>query len=221
MAGDSGRVKQVLMNLLSNAVKYTPEGFVKPSVAGEKIADNVIRLTIVIEDSGIGIKKEELPQLFSEFARLDTKRNIAIEGTGLGLSIARSLCWAMDGDIVVTSEYGKSSSFTAIIIQAVNDWQPMGDIARVSKAHTGTQRITFTAPDAEVLVVDDLPSNLLVAEGLLAPYKMRVFTCLNGREAVELIKQRSFDLVFMDHILKMILMIFLANPLKCSYWMPC
>ena len=76
-----------------------------------------------------------------------------------------------------------------------------GDVAPIPSTQAGTQRVTFVAPEAEVLLVDDFPSNLLVAEGLLVPYKMRIFTCLNGLEALELVQARSFDLVLMDHMM--------------------
>ena len=201
MIGDAARVKQVLLNLLGNAVKYTEKGFIKFSASGKRTAENAILLTFTIEDSGIGIKQEELPKLFEDFARIDEKRSSAIEGTGLGLPIARSLCRAMKGDITVASEYGSGSTFTATLIQTLDDWKPMGDISVAPATRTGTQRINFNAPESEVLVVDDSPVNLLVAEGLLAPYKVRIFTCLNGREAVEMIQARSFDLVFMDHMM--------------------
>jgi signal transduction histidine kinase/CheY-like chemotaxis protein len=201
MIGDAGRVKQVLLNLLSNAVKYTNEGFIRFSAAGEQLTENMVRLTFTVEDSGIGIKPEDMPQLFNDFTRLDEKRHSAIEGTGLGLPIVRSLCQAMDGDIAVMSEYGHGSVFSAVLVQGVVDWKPMGDLGAASAARVETQRVAFTAPEAEVLVVDDFPSNLMVAEGLLAPYTMRVFTGLNGREAVELVKARSFDLVLMDHMM--------------------
>ena len=201
LVGDVGRVKQVLLNLLSNAVKYTEKGFIKFSVAGARTEEHTIRLTLTIEDSGIGIKPEDMPKLFGDFSRIDEKRNSSIEGTGLGLSITRSLCQLMGGDITAASQYGKGSAFTATLIQTVHDWKPMGDIAATSAHPIETQSASFTAPDAEVLVVDDFQINLMVAEGLLESYKMRVLTCLNGREAVELVKARPFDLVFMDHMM--------------------
>ncbi|MDR2669871.1 MAG: transporter substrate-binding domain-containing protein [Desulfovibrio sp.] len=201
MIGDAGRIKQILLNLLSNAVKYTKKGFIKFSVSGELQAEDRIRLTFTVEDSGIGIKDEDLPKLFGEFMRVDEKRNSRIEGTGLGLVIARNLCRAMGGDITVQSEYGKGSVFTAALEQIVVDGAPMGDMADTAAVRAETQRVAFTAPEASVLVVDDFPSNLMVAEGLLAPYRMRVSTCLNGREAVELLRVRSFDLVLMDHMM--------------------
>ena len=202
LIGDAVRVKQVLLNLLGNAVKYTDTGQVRLSIhASKEEAAGVVRLTFVVEDSGIGIKPEDMPKLFSDFSRIDEKRNSAIEGTGLGLSISRNLCKLMEGDIGASSEYGKGSVFTATMVQTVADWAPMGDVTAVSAAQTAAQRASFIAPEAEVLVVDDIPNNLLVAEGLLRPYKMRVFTCLSGREAIELVKARSFDLVLMDHMM--------------------
>ncbi|MDR1612559.1 MAG: response regulator [Planctomycetota bacterium] len=201
MVGDAGRIRQILLNLLSNAVKYTKEGFIKFSASGEPLAEDGIRLTFAVEDSGIGIRDGDLAKLFGEFMRIDEKRNSGIEGTGLGLVISRSLCRAMGGAIAVRSEYGKGSVFTATLVQTVADRKPMGDIADTAATHTEVQHATFTAPEAEVLVVDDFPSNLLVAEGLLMPYRMRVFTCANGFKAVALARKRSFDLVLMDHMM--------------------
>jgi signal transduction histidine kinase/DNA-binding NarL/FixJ family response regulator/HPt (histidine-containing phosphotransfer) domain-containing protein len=201
MAGDSERIKQILLNLLSNAVKYTPQGFVKFFAFGERIAEDSIRLAFAVGDSGIGIKEEDIPKLFGEFMRIDEKRNSAVEGTGLGLVITRSLCQAMGGEVSVASQYGKGSVFTATVIQKVIDWKPMGGFADPAAAREEKQDISFIAPEAAVLLVDDFPSNLLVAEGLLLPYRLRVFTCLNGRAAVEAVRARSFDLVFMDHMM--------------------
>jgi signal transduction histidine kinase/CheY-like chemotaxis protein len=201
MIGDEGRIRQILLNLLSNAVKYTKKGFIRFSASGEPLAEDTIRLTFTVEDSGIGIRREDMPKLFGEFMRIDEKRNINIEGTGLGLVIARSLCRAMGGDITAQSECGKGSVFTATLVQTVAGWKPMGDMSEISTEMVETQCVTFTAPEAEVLVVDDFSSNLLVAEGLLMPYRMRVFTCLNGHEAVALVRERPFDLVLMDHMM--------------------
>jgi signal transduction histidine kinase/CheY-like chemotaxis protein len=201
MVGDAGRIRQILLNLLSNAVKYTDAGFVKLSAYATPCAGDKVRLTFVVEDSGIGILQEDMPKLFREFMRIGEKRRSGTEGTGLGLSIARSLCRAMGGDITVRSEYGKGSVFTAELTQAVHDRQPMGAVTRAAAKHAERQRAGFIAPEAELLVVDDLPANLLVAEGLLAPYRVRITTCANGREAVDLVRARPFDLVLMDHMM--------------------
>jgi PAS domain S-box-containing protein len=201
LTGDAGRIRQILLNLLSNAVKYTKKGFIKFSASVEALSGDTARLTFVVEDSGSGIKRDDMPRLFEKFSRLDEKRNIHVEGAGLGLVISRNLCQAMGGDITVRSEYGKGSTFTATLLQSVADWKPVGDITAVFAPRVEAQRITFTAPDADVLIVDDFSNNLLVAEGLLVPYKMRVSTCLSGREAVELARKRPFDLILMDHMM--------------------
>jgi signal transduction histidine kinase/HPt (histidine-containing phosphotransfer) domain-containing protein len=226
MIGDAGRIRQILLNLLSNAVKYTKEGFVGLSVSCESVgesarsdaegdsslsntvcgacrtpAEDAVRLTFVVKDSGIGIRRKDMAELFGEFTRIDEKRNIGIEGTGLGLVIARSLCRAMGGDITARSDYGVGSVFTAVLIQTAADRAPMGDVTGRADKRTGTQRASFIAPEAEVLVVDDLPGNLLVVRGLLNPYRVRVTVCANGRAAVELIRRRPFDLVLMDHMM--------------------
>ncbi|MDR1471197.1 MAG: response regulator [Synergistaceae bacterium] len=201
MEGDVGRIRQVLLNLLSNAVKYTKKGFISFSASGEAVSGDTVRLTFAVEDSGVGIKEDDIPKLFGKFSRIDEKRHIDIEGAGLGLIISRNLCRAMGGDITVRSEYGKGSVFTATLTQTAADWRPMGDISAVSVSRSEKQCVTFTAPEADVLIVDDFHSNLLVAKGLLAPYKMRVTTCQSGHEAVELIRRRPFDLVLMDHMM--------------------
>jgi signal transduction histidine kinase/CheY-like chemotaxis protein len=201
LRGDMSRVRQVLLNLLSNAVKYTHEGSVTFTVSGTRLAEERILLSFVVADTGIGIRPEDMDKLFGSFSRVDSYKKYGIEGTGLGLVIARSLCRAMGGDVTVKSEHGKGSVFTATLVQAVSDWQPMGIMADIAVAGEEKPSVTFTAPEAQVLVVDDFPSNLLVAEGLLAPYRIRIFTCLNGREAVDLVRKCSFDLVLMDHMM--------------------
>ncbi|MDR1776927.1 MAG: transporter substrate-binding domain-containing protein [Desulfovibrio sp.] len=201
MTGDSARIRQILVNLLSNAEKYTEQGFIKFSVSGKREGEDSIRLTFSVEDSGIGIKKENMARLFESFARFDERRNRDIEGSGLGLSITRSLCQAMGGELLVTSEYEKGSLFTAVLPQTVTDWSPMGELSQKMQMRQKAQQISFIAPEADVLLVDDLPSNLLVAEGLLSPYRMRLCTCLNGREAVEIVREHAFDLVLMDHMM--------------------
>jgi PAS domain S-box-containing protein len=201
MTGDVGRIRQILLNLLSNAVKYTEKGFVKFSASGEVLSENSIRLTFIIKDSGVGIKDEDFPKLFEKFLRLDEKKNKNIVGTGLGLIISRNLCKAMGGDITVQSEYGKGSIFTASIIQSVSDWRPLGNISDYSERRTEEFHVTFTAPEASVLIVDDFPSNLLVARGALTPYQMKLFTCESGYEALKLVQEHQFDLVLMDHMM--------------------
>jgi len=192
--GDEARIRQVLLNILGNAVKYTKEGFISFSVNGE-IIESTVHLTIEIADSGIGIKPEDLKKLFGEFVRMDMESKKGIEGTGLGLAIAKNLLTAMGGDISVKSEYGKGSTFTIKLPQKISANELFDSIKNDSIT------IKFNAPNAKVLVVDDIDANLKVAKGLMQPYKMQVDLCTSGAEAIEKIKANGYDLVFIDHMM--------------------
>jgi PAS domain S-box-containing protein len=316
--GDEVRIRQILLNLLSNAVKYTKEGFVKLAVRGELLGDNRCSFTFRVQDTGIGIKPENVKDLFGNFTQFDKTANKGIEGTGLGLAIARNLARLMGGDIEVQSEHGVGSVFTAKLTQRFDEYESFskveepgrkrllvyepretfrqvlaealaglgvtdvnlvnnpvsfneaaseggynyvfapnsfyvearhvldrfGDGGGASKAKLvlmaesgdmiGQENITtlfmpvyslplanilndvdlrqtyqrqsatsvrFVAPEAKVLVVDDIVTNLKVAAGLLAPYKVKVDVCESGAEAIDLIKKNAYDLVFMDHMM--------------------
>jgi signal transduction histidine kinase len=201
LVGDEMRVRQVLLNLLSNAVKYTKQGFIKFSASCEPVTPETARLTFTVTDSGIGIKRENLPYLFGDFVRIDHKYTKAIEGTGLGLAIARSLCRAMNGDIRVESGYGVGSTFTATLTQGIADAAPMGPLSNRINGNSPARDIRFTAPDFRVLIVDDLETNLSVAEGLLAPYRMKITACRSGEDALARIEADAYDLVLMDHMM--------------------
>ncbi|MDL2301655.1 response regulator [Lachnospiraceae bacterium OttesenSCG-928-D06] len=312
MIGDEVRVRQLLLNVLSNAVKYTNEGHVSISITGKKQEDNRIQLVMEIQDTGIGIRAEDIDKLFGDFAQVDRKRNNNVEGTGLGLAITQNLCRSMGGDITVSSVYGEGSIFTATIWQRYEEYVPFAVVneARLknillyegrgayaeSIAHTLTdlevphtlvtthsaflqelrdrnythvfvssflydsvkrmvdrldyngvmvvlgeygdnvgntnvnfvampahaisvanvlngidnnvsyhesdaESVRFIAPEARVLVVDDITTNLRVAEGLLAPFQMVVDCAHNGYEAIDMVQLNRYDIVFMDHMM--------------------
>jgi signal transduction histidine kinase/CheY-like chemotaxis protein/HPt (histidine-containing phosphotransfer) domain-containing protein len=308
LIGDDVRVRQVVSNLLTNAVKYTAKGFISLNVRTGKREDNSIELIFEVKDSGMGIKKENIGQLFLEFARFGKAQSI--EGTGLGLAIALSYCRLMGGDISVESEYGLGSAFTASVIQAFEDSRksaqvekpedkkviifephakhlqamisgmtslgieptismnlmdfmedledgdynyafisskyaiecieafrterpyiqfvvmiPIGDMSafkdvssilmpaysisianvlngvRKTGADSNRSGRHFSAPSARALVVDDFPTNLKVAKEVIAHFGLTVDTCLSGREAISLVKENIYDIVFMDHMM--------------------
>ena len=319
LIGDEVRLRQILLNLLSNATKYSEKGHIGLSVTIQKRDDKQVWLKIAVTDTGKGIKPKDQAKLFSEFVQVDTKKNRGIEGTGLGLAITKRLCTAMGGDITAESEYGKGSTFTAIIPQAIESEDPFAlviepekkkvlvyegrsvyaeavcwslknmkipytmvtnfedfsealyweewfyifsgyglyekirplldtafgggkkpplalmvewgteayipgvrfvslpvqslSIANIlngmadSKGYNDSSEIIrYAFPDARLLVVDDIATNLKVAEGLLAPYRATVDTSLSGMHAIEMIKQaasqkRGYDIVFMDHMM--------------------
>ncbi|MDR1367602.1 MAG: response regulator, partial [Candidatus Accumulibacter sp.] len=311
--GDEVRVRQIITNLLTNAVKYTTEGFVLFSVSAlEQGGGEYVHLSISIQDSGIGIKDEDMDKLFASFVQVDKIKNKGTEGSGLGLVIAKSLCEAMGGEISFESEYGKGSTFFVRIPQKVVDARWIAQVRKADETRVllyevkdlygenvvdslerlgvtvkwvtmqsefyealehddpyshvfvfhamlesagktlermnypaklisivdyGTQvanqkvytiprpvqsislasvlndeeaigriegadyHMHFIAPDAHILIVDDIATNLMVAQGLLMPYRMRVDTCQSGREAIRLVQENSYDLVFMDHMM--------------------
>ncbi len=202
--GDSMRIEQVMINLLNNAVKYTPSGYIKLSVKKENIEKNKIALLIDVEDSGIGIKEEDVSKLFKSFQRLDLAQNRNIEGTGLGLAITNKLVEQMGGEIKLRSQYGKGSVFSVRLPQVVEDDSPMGDFKEryeQSKKNLTEEKETFVVPNAEILVVDDNMMNLRVAENLLKRSQARVTTCNSGMACLELMKKKKFHLIFLDHMM--------------------
>ncbi len=313
LMGDINRLKQVIINLANNAVKFTRKGQVVLKVGFRKILKDEIRLEISVQDTGIGIKEEDMKRLFEAFQQLDSKRNRNIEGTGLGLAISNRIVSLMGGEIWVESEYEKGSTFSFWIPQKIFDEKPsivvkekeniaaaglvangflrthiekdMGylgipyfslesedDLAIIAeknipyffvgqgmfsskveefvKAHpeintilmidfrntvkldinnlmvvkkpvyvlniasilngedvntgfgcSGSDNFDFIAPEAEVLIVDDNAINLTVAEGLLEPLRMKISTATSGKEAVEMISEKMYDLIFMDHMM--------------------
>ena len=190
--GDETRIRQIILNLLGNAVKFTSKGFVSLSVRGIKLSADTIRLTIKVVDSGKGIKEGDIARLFRDFEQLSQVANKDIEGTGLGLAITQSLVEAMGGHITVESEYGKGSTFTVTLLQKVSHKETFD---------AGKDALTFKAPSAKVLVVDDTPINLVVAKRLLALCEIQVHTCTSGEAAVAAVQAEEYDLVFMDHMM--------------------
>ena len=310
--GDNIRIKQVLLNLANNAVKFTSQGKVVIRMESDKTKPDEVALHLCVEDTGIGIKPEDVDKLFQSFQQVDSKRNRNIEGTGLGLAISKNLLTLMDGTIWVESEYEKGSRFSCVLPQRILDDTPsigvknpasavvaglisnpyvkeslcydaarlgVNDIRMLSvKELTAFQsdkkvflfierpmfsgaveeyvrnhpdvtavlligfedsaeydipnllvlkkplyalniamilngeeksfddkgadkEFDFIAPDAKILIVDDSPVNLTVAEGLLEPLKMQVDTVTGGREAIDQISKEHYDIVFMDHMM--------------------
>jgi signal transduction histidine kinase len=201
LIGDSVRVRQILLNILSNAVKYTERGFVKFSASFEKVGDKEVKIIFEVKDTGIGIKENNMDKLFGNFVRFEEGRLGSIEGTGLGLAITRGLCNAMGGEIKAVSEYGKGSLFTVIIIQGCEDFSPANITNENRFAEKNESEARFAAPEAAILAVDDVAANLKIIKGLLAPYKLKVDTCGGGFEALRMLKEKTYDFVFMDHMM--------------------
>ncbi len=314
LMGDSIRIRQIIINLANNAVKFTREGYVHLSIGYETKSDREIMLKVFVEDTGIGIKKEDIGKLFQSFQQLDSKRNRNVEGTGLGLAISKQLVTLMNGHIWVESEYEKGSRFSFEIPQFVINSQPsietekgekktaglfcnhlhmrehmrkmlaqlnveclivekredlkqleernaefffieledsiyasitndymtshpgmtgvwitefhekvkpyqenviavskplcIMDLAKIlahedlyGKGEDTEENFEFIAPDAEILIVDDNEPNLMVAEGILAPLQMKIDKASGGKQAIEMVGKKHYDLIFMDHMM--------------------
>ncbi len=199
--GDEMRIRQIVLNLLNNAVKYTDEGRVSFTVRGVFSSDHSVRLVFDITDTGRGIKKEDQDELFKIFRRLDMQNNRTIEGTGLGLAIAHNLISLMDGNLQMTSEYGKGSSFVAVIPQQAVDLKPIGDFRMRHNEGEGRSRYheKFIAPTAHILIVDDTPMNLTVIKSLLKKTRIHIDTALSGKECLELCAVTPYDIIFLDY----------------------
>ncbi|MCL2200200.1 MAG: response regulator [Defluviitaleaceae bacterium] len=190
--GDVVKVRQIFINVLNNAAKYTHSGRITMELTWSNYAEGHIMLTAKIKDTGIGIKQEDLEHLFEGFFTVNAGRHRDVEGTGLGLTITKNLLELMDGSIEVASEFGKGSEFMIRLPQ---------------KLYQGTDEdcdqpiLLFTAPMANILIVDDIEINLMVCEELLKQYKVKVHTCPSGEDAVEAVKNHDYDLVLMDYMM--------------------
>lgn len=194
--GDNVRIKQVVLNILTNAIKYTKEGYVDFRVS-TVIKDNVCRMIFSVEDSGIGIKEESIPKLFSKFDRLGVEKEMTIEGTGLGLAITKRLVDLMGGKIVVQSVYGKGSKFTISVDQRVIAFKkPEVKEAKVSQSKA------VSAQGCKCLIVDDNELNIKVASTLLKKYGFIIDSATNALECISKInKNNDYDIVFLDDMM--------------------
>ena len=216
--GDVMHLKQILMNLLTNAVKYTEKGTITLSVSicdhGKgKEDDRFAGLLFSVKDTGRGIRKADQKLLFKAFKRFDEKKNNGIEGTGLGLSITSNLLMLMGSALQVESEYGKGSDFFFELRQEHDGEERMGDffekdIYTLQKEANSRETFQvekyqagFTAPEAEVLLVDDNKMNLYVFQKLLKSTEIQPDTAVNGKEAIQRIKEKSYDIILMDHLM--------------------
>ncbi len=214
--GDDMRIKQILLNIMNNAVKYTNEGSITLSVDYDNnetvdtggyisldsfnTSENYVNLKVSVADTGIGIKKEELEKLFAPFERIEESKNRSVEGTGLGMTIVKRLLSMMNSSLAVESEYGKGSTFSFSIKQSVINWKPVGTLVDDTQyTDAKPYRESFHAPTARILIVDDVKLNLIVISALLKPLQIQVDTAMSGREALDLVQKKLYDIIFLDH----------------------
>lgn len=205
--GDEVRLRQIVINFLTNALKYTEQGTVTLVVDGRPGDSSASRdnwdLKISVRDTGIGLREEDLPHLFDAFARMDTMKNRNIEGTGLGLALSNNLAKLMGGSIDVESVYGEGTTFILNVPQQARGRETIGEF-RTENARTrisAPRRTRLYAPDARILVVDDVAVNLKVFTSLLKNSGLTIDTAESGEECLSRVREWTYDIIFLDHMM--------------------
>lgn len=198
--GDEVRIKQILINILTNAIKYTKEGSIVTRLKLVSASEENTVISFEVEDTGIGIKEEDIPKLTLAFERIEENKNRTIEGTGLGMSITVKLLKMMNSSLNVFSVYGKGSRFTFNLKQRIINKKPIGSFdAEKHFTHKHSYHQLFTAPDTRVLLVDDTAMNLTVIVGLLRETRIQIDTAQSGYEGYEMFLENNYHLIMLDH----------------------
>lgn len=200
---DRNRLKQILKNLISNALKFTDRGFIKIRV--EKLTEPAGHIKISVQDSGIGIKQEDLEKIFQAFHQIKANPEKLYKGTGLGLTISRELASRLNGIISVESEFGKGSTFSLIVPENISVRQPdeqtekNGDQEDTQRENGQAELNTKKASIKKILVVDDDERNIFALSRVLESFGYNYLTVGNGQEALNVLKNdESINLVLMD-----------------------
>ncbi len=204
LMGDEIHIRQVISNLLSNAVKFTDKGRVTLHLGWKQLEGDAIEIDVIVKDTGIGIKEQDLPKLFGAFQRMDSKVKSTGRRTGLGLAITKRLVEMMGGELEVQSVYGKGSAFAFKLVQQVVDRAPLGDFEQQYKESLRSRenyQQKFIAPLGRILIVDDNAMNLAVAQGLLKQTRLQIDVAGSGEECLELIKRKTYHLICLDHMM--------------------
>ncbi len=195
--GDHSNIRKIITNLLTNAAKYTDKGHVDFNVSCIN-KDNISKLIISVEDTGRGIKVEQIDKLFTKFNRLDEDRNTTAEGTGLGLAITKNLTELMGGQITVQSVYGSGSKFTVIIDQEIRKGETLENKTDIKDEKINTE----TMSNKKILLVDDNMMNIKIAKKLLEEYKCEIIAVSSGEECISRINNgEQYDVVLLDDMM--------------------
>jgi len=197
LLGDPLRIEQILLNLVGNAIKFTPAGRVEVRVGLHARKEGRVCLNIEVEDTGVGMRQEDLERLFKPFSQADATMSRKFGGTGLGLAISRQLAELMEGDISVSSREGTGTKFSVRI------WLGLGDVTNLPEVEPAGSKdaLPTSYQKTQVLVVDDQPLNREIVEALLASVGIAPRTAANGQEALDILGEagpHAFNLVLMD-----------------------
>lgn len=201
LTGDAKRIKQCTLNLLSNAIKYTESGEVILRINVEPDDASHVILNVSVKDTGIGIKPGDIEKLSIPFERVDQSRNHNIEGTGLGLNIVRNLLELMGSSLKIESTYGEGSEFSFSVKQEIKKNESGAPKASIDKEVPDKTLSSFRAPDASILIVDDTPSNIKIMQLFLKESQVKIDTATSGIAAIEMIRRKRYDIVFLDHMM--------------------
>lgn len=196
LVGDNNRIREILVNILGNALKYTNKGKITLDVDCGIINEKQVELTVKVRDTGVGIERDKLADIFNVFEQADSFGNYHVEGTGLGLSISKELCELMGGSISVNSVYGEGSEFTISIPQ-----KRIPEKKNTAIVGYATDDFMLCTDNSRVLIVDDNIINLKVEKGMLQRYGMEIDLCESGAQCLEMIKNEKYDVIFMDHMM--------------------
>lgn len=204
LMGDEIHIRQIISNLLSNAVKFTEKGKITLHLGWRQLEKDEIEIDVIVKDTGIGIKEQDMPKLFGAFQRMDSTVRGKGKRTGLGLAITKRLVEMMGGELEVQSVYGKGSAFSFKLVQHVVDSAPLGDFEKQYKESLRSRenyQQKFIAPLGRILIVDDNAMNLAVAQGLLKQTRLQIDVASSGEECLELIKRKTYHLICLDHMM--------------------
>lgn len=204
--GDNNRIKQILINLLTNAVKYTEKGYIELSIEGSIPAADIekgrmTRLKFYVKDTGIGIKSDEIGDVFTPFEKSLDNRNAGLDGAGLGLSLSKQFAELMGGELSVESEYGEGSIFTFSVNQQIMGKGTLKAVQPKKKERHVKYEASFKATTARILVVDDNKTNLAVSKGLLKKTDVNITTANSGKACLDLLGVNNYDLILLDHLM--------------------
>ena len=199
LKGDKGKVKEIINNLLTNAIKYTEKGNINLTIkCVNNIDKKISNIIITCEDTGRGIKAENIKKLFTKFERLDVERNTTTEGTGLGLAITKSLVEMMGGKINVQSTFGKGSIFMVQIPQKIEQIErPLTEEELSNTVSNDKEKREYGKK--KILIVDDNKLNIKVARRALQEFNFEIEEALSGEEAINKVEENNtYDLILMD-----------------------
>lgn len=191
LVGDPVRLHQIVLNLISNAIKFTSEGSITVDVKLLKQDNDKALLKFSVSDTGIGIPDDRLESIFDNFQQATSGTSRLYGGTGLGLAIVRQLVVAQGGEIKVTSEMGKGSTFSfTLSFKKTRE--------KIINEKDQPNETDHTPKNGKILVVEDVALNQLLMKTLLEDFGFAMEIASNGKKAVEKLKEKTYDLILMD-----------------------